>query len=516
MKDEILSLVREKGLLLEKALFEVLDSFDSLQDARDFLEGLEKASGNKVITVSNLSKNFEYVKEVVNHLPGQEREVVERFLVKGGLNLEITKEREVVETKPTRKLDYKVFYADGNNARKIEVRDFVSHFRVRYQALQRILMARPEVQQNLISLNKLGMNRESFVFIGIVAEKRITKNKNLIIKFEDLTGEINALVKPDSDCFKEVNELQMDDVVAVKASGNKELAFIYNIFWPESILLDKTRFDEEVCVAFLSDIHAGSKNHLGKEFQKFINWLNEDELAKKIKYMFLVGDNIDGVGIFPGQERLLERTSAKEQYEMLSEYLKQVPKNITMFMCPGQHDAVRVPEPQPVIGRDYGEALYDIDNLVLVSNPAMVKLMEKDKEFKVLMYHGASIHVFINEIEELRLMKAHKCPAKAIKHMLKRRHLAPMHGVAHSIVYVPHLEKDPLVIEEVPDVLCMGEVHRLDIDSYNGVRIITGSCWQSQTEYEEKIGNVPEACKVSILNLKTGEIKILDFSEDEN
>jgi hypothetical protein len=45
----------------------------------------------------------------------------------------------------------------------------------------------------------------------------------------------------------------------------------------------------------------------------------------------------------------------------------------------------------------------------------MVKLLEGDKEFKVLMYHGASIHVFIDEIKELRMMGAAKCPANVIK-----------------------------------------------------------------------------------------------------
>jgi DNA polymerase II small subunit len=111
-------------------------------------------------------------------------------------------------------------------------------------------------------------------------------------------------------------------------------------------------------------------------------------------------------------------------------------------------------------------------------------------------------------------MKAHKCPAKAVEQMLKRRHLAPMHGVSPSVVYIPNANRDPMVIAEVPDVLCTGEVHRPDISSYNGVLIITGSCWQAQTPYEEKIGNEPDPCKVSVLNLKTRELKIFDFRDE--
>ena len=183
-----------------------------------------------------------------------------------------------------------------------------------------------------------------------------------------------------------------------------------------------------------------------------------------------------------------------------------------MFMCPGQHDATRVAEPQPIIDRKYAPELYEIENLVLVTNPTLVKLIEGDKEFKVLMYHGASIHSFINGIQELRELKAHGCPARAVRHMLKRRHLAPSHS---EVVYIPNTDLDPMVISEVPDVLCTGEVHRLDIDNYNGVLIITGSCWQGQTQFEEKIGNIPDPCKVPVLNLKTRELKVFYFGEQE-
>ena len=94
--------------------------------------------------------------------------------------------------------------------------------------------------------------------------------------------------------------------------------------------------------------------------------------------------------------------------------------------------------------------------------------------------------------------------------MLRGRHLAPTHS-NRAVVYIPTPEKDHLVISETPDVLCTGEMHRVDVENYNGTLIITGSCWQSQTDFEEKIGNIPDPCKVPILNLKTHELKILDF-----
>ena len=112
------------------------------------------------------------------------------------------------------------------------------------------------------------------------------------------------------------------------------------------------------------------------------------------------------------------------------------------------------------------------------------------------------------QIEELRLSNAQSTPARAMKHLLLRRHLAPCHG---GFVYIPDANQDNMLIKEVPDIFVVGDLHRSDIDKYNGTLIICNSCWQTQTAYEEKVGNQPDLCKVPILNLKTGAIKILDF-----
>ncbi len=516
MNLEILKTIRERGLLLEKDIFDLLDGFNDVVLAKTFLEGLERFSGQKIITKSTLNKNFEYVQSIVNKLPGESKVTIENIFVKLGMSLELRRESEIIPESAVgfgkaSKLSFRVSCADTSVTKKIEVADFVGSFRSRYQQIQRMLMGRPELQQNLVSINKISNNRQSLSIIGIVVEKRVTKNKNIIIKFEDLTGEISALVKFDNkETFKKAEELQLDDVVGVKASGNRDLLFIYDLFYPDAFIHEKIKFDEDASIAFISDIHCGSKMHLGENMNKFIDWLNSnDEGAKKIRFLFIVGDTVDGVGVFPGQEESLELKSLKEQYKLLASYLSKVPKRINIFLCPGQHDASRVAEPQPIVDKNHASALYEISNLVLVTNPAMISIFEGNKEFKVLMYHGASIHHFINNIPELREMKAHKTPAKAVKHMLRRRHLAPMHSM---VTYIPNAENDPLVISEVPDLLATGEVHRLDVENYNGILILTGSCWQSQTPFEEKVGNETDPCKLPVFNLKTRELKIFDFS----
>ena len=520
MDKEILNEIKTRGLLLEKEIFDLVGNFDDPKAAVEFLRTIEKLSGQKIITRSVLTKNINFVKSIVDNLPGENKLRVENTFVRLGVSLEIKRESAVIEEhngaeEVSRKeeFDYEVISPITSNTKKLEVADFTSNFRARYQEIQRMLMYRPELG-NLIGINKISNDRTNFSIIGLVNEKRITKNKNMIIKFEDLTGEISALVKFDrEELFQKAEELLLDDVVAIKASGNRDIIFVHDIIFPDAAIPEKIKFEKDISIAFVSDVHVGNVKHLEKSFLSFLEWLNSDnEDAQKVKYIFFVGDNVDGVGVFPGQEAVLNINNLNGQYAVLAEYLRKVPKRIMMFMCPGQHDASRVAQPQPPIHKNYAPELYDIENLMLVSNPTMVKLKDLKKEFKVLMYHGASIHTFIHDIRELRELKAAKTPAKVIKHMLKRRHLDPIHSDA---IYIPNAEKDPLVITEVPDLFCTGEMHRVDVETYNGILIITGSCWQGQTPHEEKIGSIPDPCKVPVFNLKTRELKIFDFGVGE-
>ena len=41
--------------------------------------------------------------------------------------------------------------------------------------------------------------------------------------------------------------------------------------------------------------------------------------------------------------------------------------------------------------------------------------------------------------------------------------------------------------------------------------MISVSGWEEETEYQKRKGNTPDFCKVPMVNLKTGAIKILDF-----
>ena len=58
-------------------------------------------------------------------------------------------------------------------------------------------------------------------------------------------------------------------------------------------------------------------------------------------------------------------------------------------------------------------------------------------------------------------------------------------------------------------------MHRPDTFTYNNVTIINSSCWQGRTAYQEKMGSNPLPARVPVVNLKTREISIIKFDEND-
>jgi DNA polymerase II small subunit len=515
--ETIISLAK-KGFLLDKESLDFLNKLGDLKVAEEVLNYILAKTKSRIISKKVLFDSYEDVKVYFSNLDSEQKELVTCFFSE----ICTIKIEKPTEKKPSNILehpDLKILSSNVIPYKRIEVKDFITHFKNRYNFFKDILRERKELE-GLVSINKIGNNR-NFSIIGLVSQKRITKNKNIILEVEDLTGRISILISQDKEpLLKKAKEVILDDVVGLRCSGSgKDIIYANDIVFPDSYVTEKKKSDEEIYAVFISDMHIGSKLFYKENFMRFIRWLRGEDMdeqmkekVKKIKYLFIVGDNVDGVGIYPGQEPLLEIKDMKDQYSKLVEYFKLIPEYIRIIMCPGQHDSVRVPEPQPAIDEEFAKELTEMKNVFLVSNPALVEIdcSEKKKGFKVLMYHGASmIRTWIDEIEELRLGQAHMNPTKVVKFMLRHRHLSPTHS---GNVYVPSEKEDMLIIKEVPDIVLTGDLHKADVDIYNNTLLIACSCWQSMTPFEEKVGNHPDPCKVPMLNLKTREIKILDFT----
>ena len=189
--------------------------------------------------------------------------------------------------------------------------------------------------------------------------------------------------------------------------------------------------------------------------------------------------------------------------------LKKIPTDKHIIVCHRNHDAVILEAPQPKLFKDYTQSLYDLPNFPMVTNPSYVQIhgLNGQSGFDVLQYHGYSFDMFIDRIEGLRLAGGYDRADLIHEFLLKRRHLSPTHNFNLTLP----LKKDPLIINRVPDILISGHIHKARIGAYKSTLSFSGSCWQSVTEFQKKVGHSPDPGCVPLLNLKTRKSTMMYF-----
>jgi len=500
---------KEKILILNEDIFYLINSGDKkisvnwfeFEKSKVFSErNQENNSYNNFLDVMdyNLSdKKKEILNEIYNKEPrfiGGEKESNPVFVVK----------------------DYK------EDIKKRDVQDFVSYFRVRYEALKKILINRKELSEAISIGRVFNKNtRDKIAIIGIVNEKHVTKKGNIILDLEDLTSKIKVILKDtDKELFNLAQDIVLDEVIGVTGFNNKNVIFADNIILPDVPLGNEfKKLNKEEYAIFTSDLHYGSKYFLEKNFLKFIKWLNGEngdkkqrEIALKVKYLFIVGDVVEGVGIYPGQFEDLEISDIYQQFEKLADLLSLIRKDISIIICGGNHDALRLAEPQPILNKEIARGLYEMENVLIVTNPSIVNIASSVNfpGFNVLMYHGFSFPYLADNVESIRLAGRLERSDLIMKFLLQRRHLAPTHT---SIQYIPNPKEDPLVIDIIPDFFISGHIHRVSVLNYRNVTLLGCGCWGRETAEQKKRGLVPDPAKIIIVNLQKRDIKILNFGE---
>lgn len=421
-------------------------------------------------------------------------------------------------TSQTRKPGIEILKSYTYNPGKIKTQDFIDLFRTRYQVLKNLLLNRAEARDAVsISYAKTKSDKGKTTVIAMISDIQKLSTGTIKLVLEDMSGKINAIIsKNNKDLTEEASFLCLDEVAAFSGSCVRDTFFINNLVHPDIPIKTTTLSKEDVCVAFTSDLHVGSDMFLPNKFQKFLNWLNgkegtekQKEIAQKTKYIFIMGDIVDGVGIYPDQNKELNILDIYEQYHQAYEFISQIPEDKQIIMCGGNHDTMRLAEPQPVISQKFAPELCEMKNITMVSNPAVVRVHHVDDYIglKVRMYHGYSFTYYLDKIEGLRLAGGFERPDHLMKYLLRRRHLAPSYG---STLALP-MKEDPLLIYEIPDVLATGHLHKAVIAKYKSVVTIAGSCWQNNTSFQDKVGLKAEPAKVPILSLKTGKATIMGF-----
>ncbi len=395
------------------------------------------------------------------------------------------------------------------------VEDFVSYFRSRFEQTEKILRARVHGNSTATSKSLAGYGNGTHIrLIGIVNSKRKTKKGHLLIELEDEYGTVKVLALDDrkekqQSCFDKANSLLTDEVVAIDGRISDPFLMAEDIIWPDMPVKEQKLCEEDLCIAFISDIHFGSRYFLEKNFAKMLQWLNGgagDEksrgLAGKVKYLLVAGDIVDGVGIYPKQENELIVKDVYEQYSMLSKFLSELPDYIEVVISPGNHDAVRRAEPQPRLSEELMGDVCNLPNVHSVGSPAYVQL----SELRVLLYHGTSLDSIIATTPGCDYMH----PEKPMLELMKRRNLSPIYG---DNPIVPE-ERDYLVISDPPDIVHMGHVHKNGHMLYRGVSLINSGTWQGRTDFQIKQGHVPSPCIMPLYDMKTGKTRNVDFSAE--
>jgi len=515
MQKEILKFCLEKGLLLDKEVLGLFSEAEDVETAKLIIELIKNHTHKRIITKNLFNENKEQVSQIFSTLPQENQKKLEKLKIKLGLTLEITKEIiKPIHVKQEQDLEnVRIISMQSTPTKKLEVKDFVTHFRNRFSEVSNILQEHPELD-NLVSINKISGSRQGISVIGIVSNKRVTKNKNIVFEIEDLTGKIKVLIsKNKKELIEKAEDICLDAVLGFKCSGNSEILFVNDIIFPEVKIPVRKNSPIEEYALFIGDVHYGSKLFLEKGFLKFIDYLNgkmpNTPEVDKIKYLFIVGDLITGVGNYPNQEKDLKIVDLEEQIQGIANLLGRIRKDIKIIISPGNHDGVRLMEPQPLFNEKYAWPLYNMENVVLTGNPAEINIGACGgfNGFNILTYHGFSFPYYANNVQSLMLKKAMNSPEEIMKYLLKNRHLAPTHA---SVQYFP-AEKDALLIRDVPDIFVAAHTHKSAVSYYNNILVISTSCWEAMTPYQEKFGNTPDHCKVPMLNLKTRAIKILDF-----
>tara|TARA_B100001750_G_scaffold48078_2_gene36236 strand:- start:1058 stop:2485 length:1428 start_codon:yes stop_codon:yes gene_type:complete len=386
--------------------------------------------------------------------------------------------------------------ADGS------LNNFVSLFNDRLRHLSKLLYQNPKMR-GARNLNYLDPGSE-ISCIGIVSSIGQRYNNRRKVILEDGIHQA-AVYLEDSDA----NPLLLvpDEVIGVIGRVDRRGRAIYSnepIIRPHwGRVRESTRAEQPHTALFVSDVHLGSLTFQSKEWKRFIEWLNGNtdlypDWVPNGGYLIIDGDIVDGIDSYPDQEKDLAIKDVWVQYETLADEIKNMPSDLQIVILPGNHDAVRLMEPQLPLP-DHVKDKFP-PNVTFTANPVTIDIAGVN----VLCYHGKSLDDLVS-FPGL----SYEDPISLMKELIKRRHLAPIYGGKTPLATE---NKDYLVIKEVPDIFVTGHVHSCGVDYYKGTLLINPGTWQAQTSYQKMMGFQPDPCRAVAVNLQSLHSETLDFN----
>ena len=490
MTSDIIKKFQQAELLLNNNAYSLIkgnDEYDYL--INELIEYIEENGKDQYIITTQTIKNYQ----------DRERQRIHESIKENPVTKKIREEQETpyeIMVDTTNKS-----YTDG------DISDLNKYFNSRYEKLKKIIQENPEYAKiNNIRDTKTAI--QNLKIIGIVNKVNTSKKGHRIMELEDPTGTNNVLILKDyEEMMAESETIVKDEVIGISGStSNGDIIRADELVFPgvQRRLSDKKM---DFSIVFISDVHIGSKQFDEDAFNRFIKWINgnygdekQQELANDVKYLVIGGDLVDGIGVYPSQEKELKIKDIYEQYGEAERLLGDV-TDIPIILSPGNHDATRLAEPQPAITEKYAEGLYKQKNIEMVSNPSLVKL----DDIVVQVYHGKSFDDIVMAMSGY----THADTDKLMKMLLDKRHLSPIYGERTPLASE---FEDHMVMEEVPDILHTGHVHINSYTKYKGIHMINSGTFQKQTEFQKIYNIVPTCGQIPILS--HGKLQLLDFSGD--
>ena len=391
------------------------------------------------------------------------------------------------------------------------VKGYNAFFSSRFNKLKRIVSDRPESKKiKSIAVVKSKLQKEweveKDVYVcGLLTTRNAERNITKLV-LEDPSGSFEGIIF-DEELQKTAGTLLIDQfVIARVALAKNSGLMIKDLILPDLPEQKINKSESEVYAVFLSDLHIGSKYFMEDELVEFVKWISSpDPVARKVRFVLIGGDMVDGVGIYPNQNKELVCQTIEEQLQKAEDLLDKIPKNVKIVVMPGNHDPGRRALPQPAIPQKYNSGLWERENIEMVGNPALISL----NGVKVLMFHGQSIDDIVKTTPGL----SYDRPTDVMNNLLRARQLSPVYGSSTPIA----LEvEDLLVIEDVPDIFHVGHVHKAQLDMYKGILLVNSGSWQKQTPFQASVGMVPNPGLAIIVNLKTFQVFHENYSSDSN
>ena len=496
-----LASLENSDLIIEKILSTKIDKFIlSLEDIKQIQNKDEEQESIKdVKQESKLKKDEKSSKTSTDNEVQPKIKDKEKSITISSKKEKISADLQIVSQPDTRK----------NPA---SAKSFIQYFESRYDLISGFFTRRKDIS-NRVSTDHLDSkaSKDKVSFIAMVSSKQKTRKGNIILELEDKYGSITGIIMNSNvDLVQKAEFILEDSVLCFLGKWNKEILNVNDVLWPDIPFNHKPhKSAEDVLALFISDIHVGSKNFAGELFLRLIKFINgqlesekHNQIGENIKYIFVGGDVVDGVGVYPGQANDLLLENIQLQYLLAAEYFEQIRNDVEIVIIPGNHDAARSAEPQTSIQKEFAPELHSLDNIHLLGSPAYLKA----HNVEILMSHGNSIMDINSAIPAIH----HETSMPAMVEMLKNRHLVPIYGRRTPIAPEP---VDQLVISKIPDIFQTGHTHIAGDETYKGVTLINSGTFQHQTSYQKSMNINPTTGKTYLINLRNLQRTIIDFNE---